>query len=226
MVGETVPEQFDLDLAVEVAAVERYNRGIALAVEQGRQRHPRAVRAAPRRRGEPRRLAREPDRADPPGRGRELPRHPDPRLTAARTPVRPIDRRSDGRRHSAMPRPTRPIPDVRTPPLGHLHRARRRRRLQGQAHHRRPRPAPQLPEPRPPGRALGRSSPARPRVTLDGAEIDLGAGQADRHPPAAPPTGWPTTGTDELVFVEVQLGDYFGEDDIVRYSDDYGRASD
>ena len=35
MVGETVPEQFDLDLAVEVAAVERYNRGIALAVEHG-----------------------------------------------------------------------------------------------------------------------------------------------------------------------------------------------
>jgi bacterioferritin len=33
MVGETVPEQFELDLAVEVAAVERYNRGIALAVE-------------------------------------------------------------------------------------------------------------------------------------------------------------------------------------------------
>ena len=35
MVGETVLEQFDLDLAVEVAAVERYNRGIALAVEHG-----------------------------------------------------------------------------------------------------------------------------------------------------------------------------------------------
>ena len=34
-VGETVPEQFTLDLAVEVAAVERYNRGIALAVAKG-----------------------------------------------------------------------------------------------------------------------------------------------------------------------------------------------
>ena len=32
-------------------------------------------------------------------------------------------------------------------------------------------------------------------------------------------------GDDDLVFVEVQLGDYFGEDDIVRYDDDYGRAS-
>lgn len=35
MVGETVPEQLELDLAVEVAAIERYNRGIALAVEHG-----------------------------------------------------------------------------------------------------------------------------------------------------------------------------------------------
>jgi bacterioferritin len=34
-VGETVPEQFELDLANEVAAVERYNRGIALAVAKG-----------------------------------------------------------------------------------------------------------------------------------------------------------------------------------------------
>lgn len=28
-----------------------------------------------------------------------------------------------------------------------------------------------------------------------------------------------------LVFVEVQLGDYLGEDDIERFSDDYGRSS-
>lgn len=32
------------------------------------------------------------------------------------------------------------------------------------------------------------------------------------------------TGTGHLVFIEVQTGEYFGEDDIVRYSDDYGRA--
>ena len=31
-VGETVPEQLELDRQLEVAAVERYNRGIALAV--------------------------------------------------------------------------------------------------------------------------------------------------------------------------------------------------
>jgi bacterioferritin len=34
-VGETVKEQFELDLAVEVEAVKRFNDGIALAVEVG-----------------------------------------------------------------------------------------------------------------------------------------------------------------------------------------------
>ncbi len=34
-VGETVPEQLALDLQTEVAAVERYNRGVALAVGKG-----------------------------------------------------------------------------------------------------------------------------------------------------------------------------------------------
>lgn len=31
------------------------------------------------------------------------------------------------------------------------------------------------------------------------------------------------TGTDDLIFIEIQQGSYFGEDDIVRLSDDYGR---
>lgn len=31
-------------------------------------------------------------------------------------------------------------------------------------------------------------------------------------------------GWDDLIFVEVQLGDYFGEDDIVRLEDNYGRV--
>jgi mannose-6-phosphate isomerase-like protein (cupin superfamily) len=31
-------------------------------------------------------------------------------------------------------------------------------------------------------------------------------------------------GTVPLKFIEVQTGTYFGEDDIVRYEDDYGRA--
>lgn len=29
---------------------------------------------------------------------------------------------------------------------------------------------------------------------------------------------------DDLIFIEIQRGDYFGEDDIVRVDDDYGRA--
>ncbi len=35
MVGETVPEQLELELSTEVAAIERYNRGVALAVAKG-----------------------------------------------------------------------------------------------------------------------------------------------------------------------------------------------
>ena len=31
-------------------------------------------------------------------------------------------------------------------------------------------------------------------------------------------------GKTQMSFIEVQTGDYFGEDDIVRYQDDYGRA--
>lgn len=32
------------------------------------------------------------------------------------------------------------------------------------------------------------------------------------------------TGIEVLKFVEIQTGSYFGEDDIIRYSDDYGRV--
>jgi mannose-6-phosphate isomerase-like protein (cupin superfamily) len=32
------------------------------------------------------------------------------------------------------------------------------------------------------------------------------------------------TGTEPLIIIEVQTGTYFGEDDIERFSDDYGRA--
>jgi bacterioferritin len=34
-VGETVPEQLQLDLDLELEAIERYNRGVALAVAKG-----------------------------------------------------------------------------------------------------------------------------------------------------------------------------------------------
>lgn len=59
-------------------------------------------------------------------------------------------------------------------------------------------------------------------VTLDGtvqevhagSSIDIAVGTAHR---VANETD------DDLVFVEVQIGDYFGEDDIVRLEDDFGR---
>ena len=32
------------------------------------------------------------------------------------------------------------------------------------------------------------------------------------------------SGDDDLIFIEIQLGEYFGEDDIVRLEDKYGRV--
>jgi mannose-6-phosphate isomerase-like protein (cupin superfamily) len=31
-------------------------------------------------------------------------------------------------------------------------------------------------------------------------------------------------GTEMLLFIETQIGDYLGEDDIIRYEDDFGRV--
>jgi mannose-6-phosphate isomerase len=61
-------------------------------------------------------------------------------------------------------------------------------------------------------------------VTLDGvvhdvpagSSIDVGLGQAHRAE---------NRGTVPAVFVEVQVGTYFGEDDIERLEDDFGRVS-
>lgn len=61
-------------------------------------------------------------------------------------------------------------------------------------------------------------------VTLDEREIPLVKGQAvdiprlAKHRIANP-------GQSPLVFIEVQMGDYFGEDDIERFEDDYGRTA-
>ena len=63
----------------------------------------------------------------------------------------------------------------------------------------------------------------RARVTLDGREVDLGPGQAiDIAAGCAHRVA--CLGPGKLVFIEVQTGTYFGEDDIERLSDDYGRA--
>lgn len=63
----------------------------------------------------------------------------------------------------------------------------------------------------------------RARVTLDGEEILLGEAQSVDIPVEAAHR-IENIGEARLTFVEVQLGDYFGEDDIVRLEDDYGRV--
>jgi mannose-6-phosphate isomerase-like protein (cupin superfamily) len=61
-------------------------------------------------------------------------------------------------------------------------------------------------------------------VTLNDEIIELSVGdfidvpRGARHRCSNP-------GGEPLTFVEVQLGDYFGEDDIVRYDDDFGRTT-
>ena len=61
------------------------------------------------------------------------------------------------------------------------------------------------------------------RVTLDGAVIDLQPGNAIDIPRGSAHR-IANEGSSDLVFVEVQHGTYFGEDDIVRLEDDFGRV--
>ncbi len=49
---------------------------------------------------------------------------------------------------------------------------------------------------------------------LPGESVDIAIGQAHRCE---------NRGTEDVVFIEVQTGTYFGEDDIVRLDDDFGR---
>jgi mannose-6-phosphate isomerase len=62
------------------------------------------------------------------------------------------------------------------------------------------------------------------RVTLDGAARDLGVRETAEIP-AGTAHRVQNPGTEPLVFIEIQTGDYFGEDDIVRLEDDYGRTT-
>ena len=60
------------------------------------------------------------------------------------------------------------------------------------------------------------------KVTLDGKEIMVRVGEAIDIPiGAAHRVENPDEGN--LVFIEVQRGNYLGEDDITRLEDDYGR---
>jgi mannose-1-phosphate guanylyltransferase/mannose-6-phosphate isomerase len=63
----------------------------------------------------------------------------------------------------------------------------------------------------------------RGEVVLDGETIPVGPGK-HIHIPQGAKHRIRNNGTELLEFVEVQLGSYFGEDDIVRYEDVYGRG--
>ena len=60
-------------------------------------------------------------------------------------------------------------------------------------------------------------------VTLDDKQIALSGGQAIDIPRSTLHR-IENTGEEALSFIEVQTGDYFGEDDIERLEDDFGRV--
>lgn len=61
-------------------------------------------------------------------------------------------------------------------------------------------------------------------VTLDDEQVFVGPGSTVDIPTGTRHRIECSTGTGELVFIEVQHGASFDEDDIVRYEDDYGRS--
>jgi mannose-6-phosphate isomerase len=59
-------------------------------------------------------------------------------------------------------------------------------------------------------------------ILLDDEKVFRSPGESIKIPRGAKHRAW--NETDEIVqFIEVQTGEYFGEDDIVRIQDDYGR---
>ncbi len=61
-------------------------------------------------------------------------------------------------------------------------------------------------------------------VTLDGVDHQLIAGGYIHIPVAAKHRIQNNSTNEDLIFIEIQRGSYFGEDDIQRFADDYGRA--
>jgi mannose-6-phosphate isomerase len=61
-------------------------------------------------------------------------------------------------------------------------------------------------------------------VTLDDKEIRLKKGESVDIPANAAHR-IKNIGTENVILIEIQQGDYFGEDDIERLEDDFGRAN-
>jgi mannose-6-phosphate isomerase-like protein (cupin superfamily) len=62
------------------------------------------------------------------------------------------------------------------------------------------------------------------KVTLNDAEILVETGQALDIPLGAAHRIENSPGNEKLILIETQTGDYFGEDDIERLDDDFGRG--
>lgn len=62
------------------------------------------------------------------------------------------------------------------------------------------------------------------KVTLDESEFNVSDGSVIFIPKGCKHRISNVSENDSLIFVEVQLGDYFGEDDIIRLEDSYGRT--
>ena len=60
-------------------------------------------------------------------------------------------------------------------------------------------------------------------VTIDDREMSLPSG-GHVDIPRGTPHRLENSGDDDVVFIEVQTGEYFGEDDIERIEDDFGRV--
>jgi len=60
-------------------------------------------------------------------------------------------------------------------------------------------------------------------VTLDGQRLNKKGGESVNIP-CDSAHRIENPGTVDLSFIEIQTGDYFGEDDIERLEDDYGRS--
>ena len=61
------------------------------------------------------------------------------------------------------------------------------------------------------------------RVTLDDVDITFLQDQVVKIPAKTKHRVANNKGKRNLIFIEIQTGTYFGEDDIVRYEDDFGR---
>ena len=62
------------------------------------------------------------------------------------------------------------------------------------------------------------------RVRLDLEEFEIGPGDRVHIPMLSKHAIQNINNDKNLVFIEIQTGTYFGEDDIVRLEDRYGRA--